>query len=134
MALTAKQEAFCLSVASGKSQSEAYRLHYNCLNMKAESVHRKATELMDNGKVTARIAELQAAAVKRHEITVDDLIAELEEARDLAKGLPTPQVSAAVAATMGKAKMLGFLVERHAGADGGNIPVSLTVSFVPSGK
>jgi hypothetical protein len=39
-------------------------------------------------------------------VTVDTLVAELEEARQIALGVPAP--SAAVAATMGKAKLLGL--------------------------
>ncbi len=43
-------------------------------------------------------------------MTVDDLIAELEAAR--LKAMRTKQLSAAVGAILGKAKLLGFLTER----------------------
>ena len=46
--------------------------------------------------------------MERHEITVDTLLAELEEARKAALCAETPQTSAAVSATMGKAKLLGL--------------------------
>ena len=49
-----------------------------------------------------------------------DLILELEEARKAALKAETPQSSAAVAATMGKAKMLGFdkqIIELTTGAE-----------------
>ena len=49
-------------------------------------------------------------AAKRNEVTEDSLIEELEQARIAA--IEAQQASAAVAATMGKAKVCGLLVER----------------------
>jgi hypothetical protein len=49
-------------------------------------------------------------AAKRHEITQDSLLEELEQARQSA--LTNNQASAAVAASMGKAKLCGMIVER----------------------
>ena len=49
-------------------------------------------------------------AAKRHEITQDTLLEELEQARQSA--LNNNQASAAVAASMGKAKLCGMIVER----------------------
>lgn len=57
--LTPKQEAFCQSVADGKTYSDAYRLSYNTEKMKAESVNRKAYELIENGNISARIEVLK---------------------------------------------------------------------------
>jgi len=44
--LTPKQEKFAQSVASGKSQADAYRMAYNAENMKDETVWARASELM----------------------------------------------------------------------------------------
>lgn len=117
MTLTPKQEAFCLAYVETGNASEAYRRSYAAGNMKPEVVAVKASELLKNGKVAVRVEELQDSLVKRHEITVDDLIAELEEARKAAFAAQTPQTSAAVAATMGKAKLLGYLKDKveHSG-------------------
>lgn len=104
--LTPKQEAFCLAYIETGNASEAYRQAYNAETMKAESVHRKAKELLDNGKITARIEELKAQHAERHKLTVDDLLAELEEARTLAREKENP--NAMTQATMGKAKILGL--------------------------
>ena len=49
-------------------------------------------------------------AAKRHEITQDTLLEELEQARQSA--LSNNQARAAVAASMGKAKLCGMIVER----------------------
>lgn len=106
MALTPKQDDFCLKYVELGNASEAYRQVYNAENMKPETVNRKAKELMDNGKITARIKALQAEHSKRHNLTIDDLLDELETARQGA--LQNGAYSVAVSATMGKAKLLGL--------------------------
>lgn len=128
MKLTAKQEAFCLAYLETGNASEAYRQAYNAENMKPETVNRKAKELLDHGKISARIEALQEEHRERHKITVDDLLAELEEARQVALGQNNPQTSAAVAATMGKAKLLGLdkQILEHSGPNGGPIPTMPT--------
>lgn len=109
MVLTEKQEKFCRLVVELNNNSEAYRGAYNASKMKPESIHRKAKELVDNVNVAARIAILREEHRQRHRVTVDDILGELEEARQIAlHAAETPQTSAAVAATMGKAKLLGL--------------------------
>lgn len=121
--LTIKQEAFCFAYVETGNASEAYRVVYEAQNMKPETVNRKAKELLDHPKVSAKIDELRADAAKRNEVTVDDLVIELENARKVALSLPTPQVSAAVTATMGKAKLLGLIADKTeiTGRNGGPI-------------
>lgn len=106
MTLTPKQEEFCQKYIELGNASKAYREVYSTQGMKPETVNRKAKELMDNGKITARIAELQEQHTERHKITVDDLLAELEEARELAK--TKENAGAMITATLGKAKLLGL--------------------------
>lgn len=125
MALTQKQEAFCLAYMETGNASEAYRQAYNASKMKPETVNRKAKELLDHGKISARIGGLQSEAAKRNEVTVDSLLAELEEARQAALNAgPSAQSSAAVAATMGKAKLMGLdkQVVDHTSSDGSMSP------------
>ena len=106
MALTPKQESFCLAYMETGNASEAYRRAYSAENMKPESVNRTAKEMIDNPKITARLEELRAPLIARAQLTVEDLLAELEEARKLA--IDTEAPAPAVSATMGKAKLLGF--------------------------
>lgn len=111
--LTLKQEAFCQAyIQNGGNASEAYRTAYDAGKMKAETIQNNAYKLLQNNDVATRVAELRAAIEERHQITMDDLIGELEEARSQAIGLTVPQLSVAVSATMGKAKMLGFLSDK----------------------
>lgn len=78
---------------------------------------RCATRLSKHVQVKERLQELTAMAAKRHEITVDTLLDDLETDRRLAH--QAAQSGAAVAATMAKAKLLGLVVERkEAGAPG----------------
>ncbi|MHB9328037.1 terminase small subunit [Phytobacter ursingii] len=106
--LTIKQEAFCQAYIETGNASEAYRTAYAADKMKPEAIHVNASKLLDNAKVALRVSELQGEIKQRHNVTVDSLIAELEEARQAALGAETPQSSAAVAATMGKAKLTGL--------------------------
>lgn len=106
MALTPKQEKFCLKYIEIGNATEAYRQIYNCERMKPETIKRSAKELLDNRNITATIEKLRQEAKERHGITVDDIIAEYEEARLLAKSLEKP--SAMVSATSGKARVLGY--------------------------
>ena len=108
MNLTDKQEKFCQKVVELSNNSEAYRCAYDTSRMKDASVHRKAKELMDNVKISARLEQLRMELRERYKLTVDDLIKELEEARQTALSCDTPQTSAAVSSTMGKAKLLGL--------------------------
>ena len=120
MALTIKQEKFAQLVVELGDNSKAYRGAYDASRMKPESVHRKARELIENVKVSARIDELRAELAQRGRCTLDSLLRELEEARTVALSCETPQSSAAVAATMGKAKLCGLdkqLVELSGGVD-----------------
>lgn len=127
--LTPKQEAFALAYVETGNASEAYRRAYDAERMKPAVIAVKACELLANGNVAVRVSEIQAEAVKRNAVTVDDLLRELEEARAAASGGDKPQAAAMVAATMGKAKLLGFLTEKveHSGPDGGPIPTTPTV-------
>jgi phage terminase small subunit len=106
--LTLKQENFCLAYLETGNASEAYRRAYDAENMKNEALYVEANRLMENPKVALRLEELRQPIMERHAVTVDSLILELEEARQVALGAETPQSSAAVAATMGKAKLCGL--------------------------
>lgn len=106
MALTPKQETFCLEYLSTGNASEAYRRAYDAGGMTPGTINVKASELLSNDKIAVRLAELRAPIIAKAQLTVEDLLNELEEARSLA--LETEQPSPAVAATMGKAKLLGL--------------------------
>ena len=121
MTLTPKQEAFCLAYLETGNASEAYRRSYSAERMKPNTVNRRAFDLLEDSKIAARLESAREAARARNAVTVDSLLAELEEARQAAlQAKPAPQSSAAVAATMGKAKLMGLdkQVVEHTGPNG----------------
>ncbi|EAS1798047.1 terminase small subunit [Salmonella enterica] len=130
--LTIKQEAFCQAYIETGNASEAYRTAYAADKMKPEAVHVQACKLQDNPKIALRIKELRGEIKQRHNVTVDSLLAELEEARQKALSAEAPQSSAAVAATMGKAKLVGLdkQIIDHTSSDGTMATKPTTIRLV----
>jgi hypothetical protein len=128
--LTDKQEAACQAyIECGGNQSEAYRRAYNAENMKPETIWVKASELFANGNVAGRVLELQAIHAERHNVTVDSITKELDEAKDLAKECEQP--AAMTGAIMGKAKIHGLVTDKKelTGKDGA--PIEAAFNFIP---
>ena len=65
MKLTQKQQLFILAFIELGNASAAYRRAYSASKMKAPTVNRRATEMLANGMITARIAELRVEAAKK---------------------------------------------------------------------
>ena len=57
--LTPKQDKFCHAIVDGKTQCEAYKEAYNAKNMTDNSIYCEASKMMDNPKISQRIAELR---------------------------------------------------------------------------
>lgn len=130
--LTAKQEAFCLAVAEGKSLAQAYRENYNTENMTEKSVWELASREMAKVKVTSRVAELHKLAQERTLVTIQSITDELDENRQIAAGLEQP--AAMNTATMGKAKVHGLLVDKLDAVVEGNITFETIYEAKPSVK
>lgn len=75
--LTQKQESFCLAYIEVGNASEAYRRVYNVEKMKSETINRKAFDLLQDGKITARINELRQRLEERTLITEARVIEEV---------------------------------------------------------
>lgn len=103
--MTPKQELFAQAYLETSNASEAYKRAYNT-QANANTVNRKASQLLKHPEVIKLLADLQAIHRQRHTITIDNVIAELEEARQTAK--QSGNASAMVSATMSKAKLLGL--------------------------
>ncbi len=111
--------------------SEAYRRAYSCGRMKPETVKRNAFRLTEISKIRTTLEQLQADAAARNEITVDALIKELEDARQVAIADRNP--AAMIAATMGKAKICGFDGKRQTDGDDESVPVVFCVGSQHNG-
>lgn len=99
-----RHERFAQALFKGETADAAYEIAAykpndgNCIRLKG------------NERVKARLVELQAAAAKASEVTVESLLAELEAARVRADSLD--QLSSVVKAISEKAKISGLLVQR----------------------
>lgn len=110
--LTAKQEAFAVAYVETGNGSKAYRQSHDVgADTKPETIWSEASRLLANPKVSARVKELQAEARELLMVSVGTLTDELEQAR-LKAMADDKGASAAVSATMGKAKLHGLLIDK----------------------
>lgn len=117
MKLTLKQDNFCLAYIETGDASEAYRRAYDASRMNKESVNRKAHDLMINGKVTARIAELRRPVVEAVQITLAAHLNDLKRLRDDA--LAAEKYGPAIQAEIARGKASGLYIDRiEAGGPG----------------
>lgn len=110
--LTAKQEAFAVAYVETGNASEAYRRSYDASKTKPDNVHIKASHLMADGRVSARVRELQGKAAEAAGITLESHLADLERLRDIAER--RGQMNAAITAEIARGKAAGVHIERSA--------------------
>ena len=119
-----RHEYFAQSMAKGKSQRQAYiDAGYDCSN--ENIIDAAASRLLSNVKVSARITELKERAAVKTEVTIQSLLEELEAARVAAMGAEVVQSSAAVSASMAKAKLLGLVIDKTKAEIVDNIDVEI---------
>lgn len=105
--LTPKQQRFVQEYLQDHNGAQAaIRAGYS-----ESAARQQGSRLLTDPRVLAAVRAGQKKVAKKAEVTVDSLMAELEQARKLA--LKEKQASAAVTATMGKGKLAGLLVEKH---------------------
>jgi phage terminase small subunit len=78
MALTPKQEKFCQCIADGMTQADAYRQSYSASKMSGNSIYSKASELMADGKISSRVAEIKAQLEEKALWTREDSVRALK--------------------------------------------------------
>ena len=130
MILTPKQEKFALEVASGKTQSDAYRAAFNVRSTtKPETVNQQASRLMADRNISARVEELRKPIAAKAMITLESHIERLKELAVLA--IDQGQIAAAIKAEELCGKASGVYVEKRqiTGADGGPVQHSIKVKF-----
>ena len=107
MRLTAKQEQFCQLVASGSSNTAAYREAYNSTG---SSITVQASKLAANGNVTVRIQEIQGMAAAEDNWTRGRLLRLLSMRSEAA--FEAGQYSASLKALELIGKVTGLLTDR----------------------
>jgi hypothetical protein len=84
--LTAKQEAFAQAIADGMGQGDAYRMAYDAEGMKDSTIYPKASRMLSEGKIRARVDELKSLVVEKQlwtrEMSVKGLIQAYRIAQD----------------------------------------------------
>ncbi len=118
-----RREKFALALSEGKSASQAY------IDAGYKPCRQNAARMMTNDDIKARVAELQAGAAAKAEVTLETILAELADAAVVAKS--KGQAQALVLAAMARAKLAGLLVERvEVGAPGDFDGLTSTAAIV----
>ena len=105
----AKHELFCQHLALGKTASEAYEMAGYKPSRSNASVLRAKQNVSD--RLNEILQQSERKVVQKIEYTRDNILAELEEARQMALELKNP--SAAWASAMAKARILGLIIDRR---------------------
>lgn len=74
MALTTKQERFCIEVVKQPTLSAAYRIAYNVENTTDKSVNELASTLMKDIKIISRVSELKNKVESKELYTLEESI------------------------------------------------------------
>jgi phage terminase small subunit len=110
MPLTPQQEKFAQSVASGMSQSDAYRAAYKVKpTTKPNVINVSASKLMADPNISLRVEELRAPVVKAAQITLESHLNDLKGLRNMAT--KAEHFSAAISAEVARGKASGLYVE-----------------------
>lgn len=110
VALTQKQETFCLAIVSGMKPFDAYKKAYNAGKMGAASISVQASKLLADPKITLRLEALRKPVVEKVQYGLEQAMQEAQVAFEVSKG--KEQGGAMVAAVQLRSKLNGLLVER----------------------
>ena len=131
---TIKEEGFAQALASGMSQSDAYRNSYNTKpGTKSDTINQSASRILAKPHVSARVAELRAPIIAKVGITLENHIARLQELSKKAE--QAGQYSAAIKAEESRGKACGLYVEKvqvSGTGEGGAIKHTVSVTLVKS--
>ena len=109
--LTGRQENFCQAYVKCGNQHAAYKASYSWENSTRKTIDEKASRLMAQDKIKARVAELQERVAVKTGYTLEKVTGMLENAYEMAD--QGNQAGAAVNASMAIAKLHGMIVEKR---------------------
>lgn len=130
--LTPKQELFAQSVSSGISQSDSYRIAYDYENMKDATIASKASILMTDGNIRARVQELREPVIKKAQLTLESHLNDLQSLRNMAT--KEKQYSAAINAEIARGKVSGLYIENVNSVVTGTIKQSVEITVIDVNK
>jgi hypothetical protein len=102
--LTQKQTTFCNAYVETGNASKAYQRAFDAGAMKPETINRKAVELLNNGKIRARVEALQGELKSKFDVTKERVLKELAKIGFA----DTDNLNAKIRALETINKMLGF--------------------------
>lgn len=119
--LTVKQERFCQLYVELGGKGRAYKEAYDT-DKSIRTCDVDGCKLSKQPHIAARIAELKEEAKERHNVTVDSIVAELNELKELA--VADNQLAVARNTVMDKAKLYGLdkQIIDHTSSDGSIAP------------
>lgn len=103
-----REERFAQNLAKGMPQHKAYT--EAGFSLKPSANRTDASKKAREPHIAARVKELLERQAKRLDVTIDSLVGELDVMFKLA--LATKQPAAGVGAIMGKAKLLGLVIDK----------------------
>lgn len=106
-ALSIHEEAFAIAYVRCRNARVAYAAYKPDSAAQPESQRVEGYKLLNKPHISLRIEQLRQIAIKNSTTTVDTILREIDEARELAMHIEQPGV--ARAASMDKAKLAGFL-------------------------
>jgi phage terminase small subunit len=104
--ITERMRQFCQLYVETGNGTQSYQEVYKMPKASYNTIAGKASLLLKDERIKEFINKLQEEHKERHAVTIDGLIAELEDARILA--FKKENANAAIQATMGKAKICGL--------------------------
>lgn len=112
-------------MASGCSQSDAYRNAYTVKpDIKSETVNKRSSELMANGAITGRVAELRKAAEKLVAVSLESHLHDLYLLRESA--VKDAKWAAAINAEIARGKASGVYMEAK---NNGNCSLNIQINL-----
>ena len=124
--LTPKQQKFVYKYLETGNAAESYRHAYDTKNWSVDSINVEASRMLNHPKISLIIKAEQEKAQQRHEVTLESITKELEEARVL--GMTEKQTAAAISASLGKAKLHGLVVDKSQLSNDPDNPVNWNVT------
>lgn len=105
--LDEREEAFARAYVRCRNARIAYEAYLPGSDAQAETKRVAGYKLLHQHHIATRIEQLRAIAIKNSVTTVDSILREIDEARELAMAIEQPGV--ARAASVDKARIAGFL-------------------------
>ncbi len=123
MALTIRQERFCQEyVTNHGNATNAYKAAYSTANMKPETINNKGYVQLQKDEIRKRVRELKEQLTIKYEYTINDAMAEFNEAIQMAK--EDRIVNAMVSAVKAKVELFGLDAPKQIKTTNLNVEVS----------